>query len=607
LFLQQQQCLQDVFGVELVRELQEITWRAPRGAFEVHGFLPAPGEHRKLAVRSASDRTFLYVNRRPVDFPALTRLLWRTYRQHIGASRKHYAFVYLELVLPLNKVDVNMSPNKRIVQLEDEDEFLGFLAERLTTFYPQGAVTRQPDSSQSTLSQKRKLSRGDPSRSRSPTSSSSPSPSPSPSPSSSLSPSLSLCPAVSSSIALPMQVSDDEGDHNEGDHNEGDHNEGDHNEGDHEEEVNNDSGQRCVSETAFHRQGNQESPTESARARGEQGTAPEAISSTASSADHPTADSRPSTRARTQAPRGVHLLLRPDQLREYMASATATLESAALTLSQQVCAGSNASPTTSASQLPDLALFAREQLSLLGRLPLNRGHAASAASAAAAAGSGALSPAEAQYWIIAVERDYYVLDVQAAGHLLLRTEQHDSDASPLISQQFSPPLSLLSSPATASTSLALASGAGRLTSTAALTSVLPPVAQRFLASIIDPLEMARLCTLLEQLGGFVVRAAPWRLLSLRPLYPEYGLTELRSLLTRLQRERALSLSGSLLECNLDAVEWQYSLLELVAYRRIYSRADVLHLLDHLHPISSRQTDPAHSDRPLLRSLATFDV
>jgi DNA mismatch repair ATPase MutL len=100
-----QQCLQEAFGVELVRELDEVAWRGPRGDFQVHGFLPSPGAWRKLAVRSSSERTFLYVNRRPVDFPLLTRLLWKIYRQHIEVQRKHYAFVYLELVFPLSKVD----------------------------------------------------------------------------------------------------------------------------------------------------------------------------------------------------------------------------------------------------------------------------------------------------------------------------------------------------------------------------------------------------------------------------------------------------------------------------------------------------------------------
>jgi hypothetical protein len=484
-----------------------------------------------------------------------------------------FTFLSLSLSLSLSpSLLVNMTPSKRAVQLEDEDAVLHFFEERLTSFYPASAAappevtTSAGTGGTSLLPHKRRLQ-----------------------PRVELSaPRHAPAVVVHSPPAMPMRESDDD------------------------EATDGAATDHAARQSGF----------DNGACTAPSAPAPQPLHSVAASAvrvvpPDAAAGAPPAARPRMQPPRGVHLSLEASQLRSYLASAQATLESAALTLSQQV-QGETLSPSLLPnSQLPDLAFYNREDVTLLGRLPVRQAGGPRASSGGGsgsclASGRGAQQPAASpQYWILAVERSHFVLDASAAAHALLRSEwstQRVNRPTPL--EDLQPPLLLHCGQRTpggggVAGMLALGSGAGRLSSGGSFTSVLVPRGEHLLESIIDPLEVARLCSLLEEVGGFVVRAAPWRLLGVRRLYPRYGLTELQHLLTRLQRERELSLSTSLLECSVDVVEWQCALLETIAHRTVYARADVHHLLDGLHPITASQTDPTDVDRPLLLPLHAF--
>ena len=73
--------------------------------------------------RARSSYQYIYVNRRPVDFPRLTRTIKDVYRRATGLSSAA-PVVILNLVLPAWSCDVNLSPDKRVVCIHAEDTLI---------------------------------------------------------------------------------------------------------------------------------------------------------------------------------------------------------------------------------------------------------------------------------------------------------------------------------------------------------------------------------------------------------------------------------------------------------------------------------------------------
>ncbi|KAI6660844.1 Mismatch repair endonuclease PMS2 [Oopsacas minuta] len=81
---------------------------------ELTGYIssPEPGSGR-----SNSDRQFFFLNSRPCDYSALSRLLNELYHEY---DRNHYPFVILSIYTKANQLDVNLTPDKRSILLHSE-------------------------------------------------------------------------------------------------------------------------------------------------------------------------------------------------------------------------------------------------------------------------------------------------------------------------------------------------------------------------------------------------------------------------------------------------------------------------------------------------------
>lgn len=84
------------------------------GQIELSGFIssPEPG-----AGRTNSERQFFFLNSRPCDYPALSRLLNELYHEY---DRNHFPFVVLSVNTRANQLDVNLTPDKRSILLHSE-------------------------------------------------------------------------------------------------------------------------------------------------------------------------------------------------------------------------------------------------------------------------------------------------------------------------------------------------------------------------------------------------------------------------------------------------------------------------------------------------------
>ncbi|KAK2714036.1 mismatch repair endonuclease PMS2-like isoform X2 [Artemia franciscana] len=82
--------------------------------------------------RSSTDRQFVFVNKRPCDFKPVTRLVNEIYHQY---NRHQYPFLFLDVKTERKSVDVNVTPDKRQLMLENENVLLAKVKTSLLKLY----------------------------------------------------------------------------------------------------------------------------------------------------------------------------------------------------------------------------------------------------------------------------------------------------------------------------------------------------------------------------------------------------------------------------------------------------------------------------------------
>ncbi|XP_003962250.2 PMS1 protein homolog 1 [Takifugu rubripes] len=103
----------------------------------LEGFFPKPGADYSSTSSSHPDKTFIYVNNRPVHHKDIMKLL----RQHYTAqypddgSRSRYPVLMLSLTVSPSSVDVNLTPDKTQVLLHDKEAVLIALEAFLVSLY----------------------------------------------------------------------------------------------------------------------------------------------------------------------------------------------------------------------------------------------------------------------------------------------------------------------------------------------------------------------------------------------------------------------------------------------------------------------------------------
>ncbi|KAJ7984683.1 hypothetical protein DPEC_G00357290 [Dallia pectoralis] len=104
----------------------------PNDLFAISGFV-SRGDHG--VGRSAVDRQFYYVNKRPCDPSKISKLVNEVYHTF---NRHQYPFVALNITVASECVDVNVTPDKRQVFLQEEKLLLAIIKSSLTAMYESG-------------------------------------------------------------------------------------------------------------------------------------------------------------------------------------------------------------------------------------------------------------------------------------------------------------------------------------------------------------------------------------------------------------------------------------------------------------------------------------
>ncbi|XP_030631239.1 mismatch repair endonuclease PMS2 [Chanos chanos] len=104
----------------------------PKDLFIITGFV-SRGDHG--VGRSATDRQFYFINKRPCDPSKVSKLVNEVYHMY---NRHQYPFVALNITVASECVDVNVTPDKRQVFLQEEKLLLAILKSSLIAMYESG-------------------------------------------------------------------------------------------------------------------------------------------------------------------------------------------------------------------------------------------------------------------------------------------------------------------------------------------------------------------------------------------------------------------------------------------------------------------------------------
>ncbi|KAJ3607544.1 hypothetical protein NHX12_024595 [Muraenolepis orangiensis] len=104
----------------------------PQELFTITGFV-SRGDHG--VGRSATDRQFFFINKRPCDPSKVTKLVNEVYHMF---NRHQYPFVALNITVASECVDVNVTPDKRQIFLQEEKLLLAILKTSLVAMYESG-------------------------------------------------------------------------------------------------------------------------------------------------------------------------------------------------------------------------------------------------------------------------------------------------------------------------------------------------------------------------------------------------------------------------------------------------------------------------------------
>ncbi|KAM9715644.1 mismatch repair endonuclease PMS2 isoform 1-T1 [Menidia menidia] len=104
----------------------------PKQLFTITGFV-SRGDHG--VGRSATDRQFFFINNRPCDPTKVTKLVNEVYHMY---NRHQYPFVALNIAVASECVDVNVTPDKRQIFLQEEKLLLAILKTSLISMYESG-------------------------------------------------------------------------------------------------------------------------------------------------------------------------------------------------------------------------------------------------------------------------------------------------------------------------------------------------------------------------------------------------------------------------------------------------------------------------------------
>ncbi|KAG8515639.1 PMS1 protein-1 [Galemys pyrenaicus] len=128
--------LMSVLGTAVMGNMESFQYHAEESQIYLSGFLPKYDADHSFTSLSTPERSFIFINSRPVHQKDILKLIRHHYNlKCLKESTRLYPIFFLKIDVPAADVDVNLTPDKSQVLLQNKDSVLIALENLMTTCY----------------------------------------------------------------------------------------------------------------------------------------------------------------------------------------------------------------------------------------------------------------------------------------------------------------------------------------------------------------------------------------------------------------------------------------------------------------------------------------
>ncbi|KAM7105376.1 PMS1 protein homolog 1 isoform 2-T6 [Molossus nigricans] len=128
--------LMSVLGTTVMGNMESFQYHSEDSQIYLSGFLPKHDADHSLTSLSTPERSLIFINSRPVHQKDILKLIRRYYNlKCLKESTRLYPIFFLKIDVPTADVDVNLTPDKSQILLQNKESVLIALENLMTTCY----------------------------------------------------------------------------------------------------------------------------------------------------------------------------------------------------------------------------------------------------------------------------------------------------------------------------------------------------------------------------------------------------------------------------------------------------------------------------------------
>ncbi|XP_043750031.1 PMS1 protein homolog 1 isoform X1 [Cervus elaphus] len=145
--------LMSVLGTAVMGNMESFQYHCEESQIFLSGFLPKHDADHSCTSLSTPERSFIFINSRPVHQKDILKLIRHYYNlKCLKESTRLYPIFFLKIDVPTADVDVNLTPDKSQVLLQNKESVLTALENLMTTCYGSLPSTNSYESNKTDVS-----------------------------------------------------------------------------------------------------------------------------------------------------------------------------------------------------------------------------------------------------------------------------------------------------------------------------------------------------------------------------------------------------------------------------------------------------------------------
>nr|XP_005996600.1 PREDICTED: PMS1 protein homolog 1 isoform X2 [Latimeria chalumnae] len=129
--------LMSVLGTTILSNMLSFQHHHEDPEISLNGFLPKPDSDRSVTSLTNPDKSFIFVNCRPVHHKEILKLVREYYNLQSSkeSSRSRYPIFFLNITISASTIDVNLAPDKTQIMLQNKEAVLSAIENILIGLY----------------------------------------------------------------------------------------------------------------------------------------------------------------------------------------------------------------------------------------------------------------------------------------------------------------------------------------------------------------------------------------------------------------------------------------------------------------------------------------